>query len=280
VPSYPCPLIAPAPARTDRSPRRRHDRESRRWPSPSSSLPLRPPTAQRLWPARPDPVRLGLFAGTGLALLTAAALLALQRRMRSLRLRLASAQYEARHDRLTGLPDLRCALDHLSSTPVALVGLLDLDDFKSVNDRYGHPTGDRLLVAVAERLRTAMRGHGIAARLSGDEFALLWWSGLADPLRQAGLLLEHLSTPVRLDTHLVLPRASLGLARPGPHLRGPALLAAADHAMYEAKSTGRRAARSGGPSARSSSRWHLYAGAYPPAPVDRRAGPDRRGTRT
>jgi diguanylate cyclase (GGDEF)-like protein len=146
--------------------------------------------------------------------------------------------------------------------------LLDLDDFKTVNDRYGHPAGDQVLRLVAGRLRTAMAGRGIAARLSGDEFALIWHrQPTPDTLRHANTLLEKLSAPLNIDGHTIRTPASLGLARPGPYLHGTGLLAAADHAMYAAKHASRTAVT---PTGQRPSSARVYASPYPPTPTDRR----------
>jgi diguanylate cyclase (GGDEF)-like protein len=98
-----------------------------------------------------------------------------------LALRLDLLVHDASHDALTGLLNRRSyelLLDQAVSRarrygwPFALV-LLDLDDFKVVNDRYGHAAGDAALRAVGAELRAALRGGDVAARLGGDEFALL-----------------------------------------------------------------------------------------------------------
>lgn len=214
---------------------------------------------------------LGLALTAGLAL---SMLIASLRRVRRLRAALDHALHQAHHDLLTGLPNREAALTHLATGPVDLVALMDLDDFKNVNDRYGHHVGDGLLNAIAQRLKTAIKGQGIAARLAGDEFLLIWTLPVAHPLRQASALLETVCTPLAIDGHHLTPSASLGLARPGPHLHTPALLIrAADHAMYAAKHTGPHPPADDavpGPRAR------LYRGPYPPAPSDR----DLSGRRT
>ena len=87
-------------------------------------------------------------------------------------------RYQALHDPLTGLPNRTLFLDRLEQalaspeTPVAVV-LLDLDNFKLVNDSLGHSAGDELLMEIAPRLRTAVRPGDTIARLGGDEFVVL-----------------------------------------------------------------------------------------------------------
>ena len=102
-----------------------------------------------------------------------------------LALRLDLLAHDASHDALTGLLNRRSyelLLDQAVSRarrygwPFALV-LLDLDDFKVVNDRYGHAAGDAALRAVGTELRAALRSGDVAARVGGDEFALLSWGG-------------------------------------------------------------------------------------------------------
>src|SRR5262249_56438404 len=95
---------------------------------------------------------------------------------RYLRRQLRLAEHAASHDPLTGLPNRR-AFYQLGTTMVAdptrhplAVAVIDLDGFKSVNDRYGHATGDEVLVTLAARLAT-WAGGDLVARLSGDEFA-------------------------------------------------------------------------------------------------------------
>ena len=154
-------------------------------------------------------------------------------------------------DFLTGLSNRRCFVDTAStvlaravaeSRPVALV-LLDLDHFKSINDRHGHDGGDRALVAVAEVLRGARRAGDLAARMGGEEFVVLLEGCDEGPALQfAQRLREQLS---RLRVTLagggtLQLTASLGVAvqrMPGGSLDD--LIRRADAAMYQAKSQGR-----------------------------------------
>jgi diguanylate cyclase (GGDEF)-like protein len=206
--------------------------------------------------ACPDGFRAGLRAGAVLSVsLLVPVLLGIARRWRTLRHALAVAVHEASHDRLTGLPNRASAEEILQTMPVAMVGLLDLDHFKDVNDRYGHHIGDQLLIQIAHALDEAITGHGLAARWAGDEFLLLWTRRPRKPLEHATALLQAALTPLRFEGHHLSPAASLGLALAGPHLYGLSLVAAADLAMYETKRTGQV---------------HLYPGEHPPSPVDRR----------
>jgi diguanylate cyclase (GGDEF)-like protein len=217
--------------------------------------------------------KLQVVLATGGLLTGLAALTAVYRRFRQLQARLEQALYAAHHDQLTALPNRDAALTYLATHPVGLVGLLDLDKFKTVNDRYGHHVGDSVLITIAERLQHAINGDGMVARLSGDEFLLLWTVPPAHPLRQATTLLQQICAPATIDGHRVALTASLGLARAGAHLHGPDLIAAADQAMYDAKRTAQhRDAALPQPRAR------LYPGRYPPEPTDR-ATTGRRSTR-
>ncbi|MEU4570686.1 EAL domain-containing protein [Micromonospora sp. NPDC023956] len=152
-------------------------------------------------------------------------------------------------DQLTGLPNrlmftrrLRRAIREES--PVSVL-LLDLDGFKQVNDRFGHATGDALLVSIADRMRDAVDGDGTVARLGGDEFAVLVD---ADRPVSAERLAERLLTALRpaddeedVGTH---PSASIGIAEYGPqHATHSDLLRDADIAMYAAKAAGKSAYR-------------------------------------
>ncbi|MEU8232038.1 GGDEF domain-containing protein [Actinoplanes sp. NPDC048967] len=146
----------------------------------------------------------------------------------------------AYHDALTGLANrglfMRLLDEGLAAGPVTVL-LIDLDDFKPVNDAFGHATGDQLLIEVARRLRAGVRAGDTVARLGGDEFAVLM-PGLA-AARGAEVVREltgSLTGAVRIRSADVPLRASVGLAtgRPGEH-DPDSLLHAADMAMYAVK---------------------------------------------
>jgi diguanylate cyclase (GGDEF)-like protein/PAS domain S-box-containing protein len=154
--------------------------------------------------------------------------------------------YQASHDELTGLVNRTVftsrterALSTAEPGTVA-VALVDLDDFKTVNDRLGHAVGDALLVDVSARLRACLRPNDTIARLGGDEFAVL----LTD-LRpgESGLIADRLigalSVPVRAADHELLIQASVGLTDSETGSDAEDLLRRADIAMYAAKDLGK-----------------------------------------
>ncbi len=159
-------------------------------------------------------------------------------------------RYMALHDALTGLPN-RSLLEDLLGHAIALAGrngkrvavlMLDLDRFKSVNDSFGHHIGDRLLEAVAVRLRNCLRESDIVARLGGDEFVI----GLPlvendqDIERVASKVLSALTESFEIEGHGIQIGASIGICEYPSDGENPRdLLQAADTAMYEAKNGGR-----------------------------------------
>ena len=159
------------------------------------------------------------------------------------------AVFLARHDALTRLPNrvlfrerIEQALAQVGRGAQAAVLCLDLDRFKAVNDTLGHPVGDSLLQAVADRLQACVRDVDTVARLGGDEFAVVQ-VGL-DPLEGAELLacrlVDVLSRPYDLDGHSVVIGTSVGVAL-APHdgTHPDTLLKNADTALYRAKQEGR-----------------------------------------
>ncbi|GAA2639972.1 EAL domain-containing protein [Dactylosporangium fulvum] len=161
----------------------------------------------------------------------------------------ARLEHQAFHDALTGLSnrvlfhdrlDHALALHHRDGRPLAVL-FCDLDDFKAVNDRFGHHAGDRLLRQVADRLRSSVRDGDTVARVGGDEFAVLL-EGSDDPTRPAERIMAALLRPFDLGGTTVTVGASIGLVEAGEH--GPvqsadALLRRADAAMYAGKRQGK-----------------------------------------
>jgi diguanylate cyclase len=152
-------------------------------------------------------------------------------------------QHEVTHDGLTGLANRALCRERLGALLAAgepaSVLLVDLDDFKTVNDSLGHDVGDRLLIAVAGVLRDVTGREGLPVRVGGDEFAVLLTGG-TDPDALAGRLLCALDQPV--SEHRLLVQASIGIAdaRPGSTL--DSVLRDADVAMYTAKQRGKAGA--------------------------------------
>jgi diguanylate cyclase (GGDEF)-like protein len=121
---------------------------------------------------------------------------------------------------------------------------IDLDQFKQVNDTLGHPRGDELLCAVADRLREMMRKTDVVARFGGDEFVVLQ-SPLRSSSDASGLaqrIVEALSKPYEIDGHEVVIGASIGIAMaPRDGIDADHLLKNADMALYHSKEGGRAA---------------------------------------
>jgi diguanylate cyclase (GGDEF)-like protein len=168
-------------------------------------------------------------------------------------------------DGLTGLPNHRRFKEVLAAeiarasrhgTPLALL-LMDVDNFKSVNDTYGHPTGDLVLATVAGVLRRSSRLYDHPARYGGEEFAVVLPGATPeDALSAAERLLqtleaEHIGVPAAPDGTLRVT-ASAGVAAPpaGTPLDAAALVAQADEALYEAKRAGKNRAVLARPPAR------------------------------
>jgi diguanylate cyclase (GGDEF)-like protein/PAS domain S-box-containing protein len=156
----------------------------------------------------------------------------------------------ASHDVLTGLANRALFHDRLGealaagerSGRMAAVMLLDLDDFKRINDTLGHPLGDRLLCEVAERLRHCSRKSDTVARLGGDEFAIVATNlESADAATfLASRIIDSLAAPVRLDGHRIETGTSVGVSLfPTDATDAESLLINAERALYQAKAAGR-----------------------------------------
>ena len=154
--------------------------------------------------------------------------------------------HQVRHDPLTGLPNrvelserLQALLDMPAQRPAVL--LLDLDDFKAVNDSYGHAVGDALLRAVGDRLRESLRGPDLAARFGGDEFVVLLQEcpSAEQATQVAERLLRSLRTPFEIGGRMLFAHASIGIAMTDGDASALDLLRNADIAMYLAKEQGK-----------------------------------------
>ncbi|MFD0524860.1 GGDEF domain-containing protein [Paractinoplanes durhamensis] len=162
----------------------------------------------------------------------------------------AELAHQADHDALTGLPNRgyfhRSGAELVAADPGrCMVLLLDLDGFKPVNDDLGHAAGDEVLIAVAGRLRAAIRPTDLVARLGGDEFVLILTELDAEPagLAVAHRILESITHPIGVLDTTVKIGGSIGLtlSRSGETL--DTLIREADAAMYAAKSAGKGTVR-------------------------------------
>jgi diguanylate cyclase (GGDEF)-like protein len=170
----------------------------------------------------------------------------------------ARLSHEALHDALTGLPNRKLFFDRLSRALArstrhdfgAAVLFIDIDDFKVVNDSYGHLVGDQLLVAIARRLADRVRATDTVARLGGDEFVVLY-EDLVLPCEEIEVLVERVESafdcPFALPDRSIVASASIGLAIATSNCDADVLLTRADHAMYRAKQDRPRRNRHGGP---------------------------------
>ncbi|MEV6596093.1 bifunctional diguanylate cyclase/phosphodiesterase [Actinoplanes sp. NPDC051346] len=163
--------------------------------------------------------------------------------LRQLRDYQAQLAHQVRHDTLTEIANRanfeERVTEQLASGEEFLVALLDLDDFKVVNDRLGHGTGDALLKAVSRRLHERLRDGDTVARLGGDEFTLLLPGLTGD---EAAVLLRRMvravQEPLTVDGHEMVPRISIGVTASMAGDTPGELLRRADVAMYAAKNDG------------------------------------------
>jgi diguanylate cyclase (GGDEF)-like protein len=219
-----------------------------------STAPIR--VADRTWllvvrdPNTPGvglPILIAVF-GIALAALLAALVLIWSRTER-----MQELQQQASHDPLTGLKNRRRFEEDLRTElarsrreqTVGAALMLDLDNFKQVNDTLGHPAGDRTITDIADVLRGRMRATDVVARLGGDEFAIVLPRCELDEAEEVA---EAIATAIRMHTppgEAVPPiTASIGIATFGPRTESyDAVLSAADNAMYEAKRAGRDSVR-------------------------------------
>jgi diguanylate cyclase (GGDEF)-like protein len=164
----------------------------------------------------------------------------------------AKIQYMAHHDALTNLPNRRTFYERLNgklaripTTGVSIaVHCIDLDFFKNVNDTLGHPAGDALLEACADRLRSCVRRGDLVARLGGDEFAILQAAATADSaVELAQRVLHAIAQPYELAGRQAVVGASIGIALDPGGIAAQQLFTNADLALYNAKEGGRNTIR-------------------------------------
>ncbi len=156
----------------------------------------------------------------------------------------------ARHDAMTGLPNRRLFQERLdntlarsqrSGTRFALL-FIDVDKFKSINDRWGHDAGDEVLKVIAKRLMSNTRKADAVARIGGDEFVVLLDSpsNREDIVSIAEKLLESVRSPIQYNGHELQVGFSIGISQyPENGTTASDLMSSADRAMYQAKSAGR-----------------------------------------
>lgn len=159
-------------------------------------------------------------------------------------------QQMAFHDSLTGLPNRKLFSDRLgivlaqarrNKKKVGIV-MLDLDNFKDVNDTLGHDVGDTLLKAVAERLSVILRKSDTVARFGGDEFVLIFpdMEVIEEAIQVVQKIIDRFNKPFLIDTHQLVVTTSIGIAvYPNDGMDEEILMKNADIAMYQAKQAGR-----------------------------------------
>lgn len=160
----------------------------------------------------------------------------------------AALRRQALHDPLTGLPNRLLLVQRLDEylnaaqaghAPLAMA-VVDLDDFKRVNDTHGHPVGDELLIASGQRLLASVRGSDLVARIGGDEFVILIEGASDDAVETiTSRIIERLSVPVIVSGRSIQTTVSVGVAFATPEITPDMLFRNADAALYRAKALGR-----------------------------------------
>ncbi len=157
--------------------------------------------------------------------------------------------YQANHDALTGMLNRRAIIERLNQELARAdrmgdqlsVGMLDIDHFKSVNDRYGHQTGDDVLIGIAQIIKDRFRIYDAAGRMGGEEFLLLApLKPEADPTSVYDRLCKDIaSEQIPTRSGLLSVTVSIGIACAATSISVDAILEAADKALYRAKESGR-----------------------------------------
>jgi diguanylate cyclase (GGDEF)-like protein len=159
-------------------------------------------------------------------------------------------EYQATHDTLTGLPELRLLHERWDKAVAradreassAAILFIDLDDFKLVNDTFGHPAGDYILKVVSNKLKKSIRSVDTAARLGGDEFVVILdcIKSSEDAPLIANKLIDAISQPVHFNSHVIQIGISIGIAiYPDHSSKSDDIIRLADSAMYKAKVSGK-----------------------------------------
>jgi diguanylate cyclase (GGDEF)-like protein len=151
--------------------------------------------------------------------------------------------YLAHHDPLSGLQNraaFKAEVEKTLATSEAAVLFLDLDRFKQINDTLGHPVGDRLIIDVAARLKSAVSEGAMVARIGGDEFTILVPASTSVVVEQlAEQLIAVIRQPFEIDGQPILIGLSIGIAFSSAGTDARDVMRRADIALYSAKSTGR-----------------------------------------
>ncbi len=157
--------------------------------------------------------------------------------------------HEASHDQLTGIANRSASIIHLSealtraqeSEGQIAVLFIDLDGFKQVNDRYGHPIGDRFLEQIARRLVRSCREDDVVGRLGGDEFLMIAEpiQGASDALQLAARIMRDLTQPIYDQNTTFHPEASIGVTIGDGSQTANQVIRDADLAVYQAEQLGR-----------------------------------------
>ena len=161
-----------------------------------------------------------------------------------------AAQSLALHDVLTGLPNRRLLQERLAEAmlrskrtqELLYVLSIDVDDFKSVNDTYGHAGGDTCLIKIAARIKSCLREYDTVARIGGDEFLVLVGGVPAGEKIETLVerILQSSGEPISLDNGILRPRISIGVAQFPMHGQSAdEVMNASDRALYAAKNAGR-----------------------------------------
>ncbi|MEG3092765.1 bifunctional diguanylate cyclase/phosphodiesterase [Sphingomonas sp. PB1R3] len=154
--------------------------------------------------------------------------------------------FHAHHDVLTNLGNRRALQDHVA----AMIGkaatfsllLIDLDEFKEINDTFGHGIGDKLLIHCAAVLHRLVSSESFVARMGGDEMAIVMALPIGEARTFAQTVVTEISNPVIIDGYRLQPGCSIGVAEWEAGLSGEELMRRADLALYDAKRAGRRRA--------------------------------------
>lgn len=157
----------------------------------------------------------------------------------------ARAEFLLRHDSLTGLLSHRAWFEAAAAPGIGSIAILDVDHFKAINDRFGHPAGDEVLVEIARRLAVALPGATHLGRVGGEEFAILFPDDAIAAARQCDDAIAAIARePVHTEEGLAVPVSiSIGLANFRAESSLMETYRAADEQLYRAKREGRNRLR-------------------------------------